>query len=575
MNGITKASLRLVLVFYLTACQEHPADAPTPTSTAPVIAKVDSTRGQQLAKTCQQCHGEHGELRSSTIPYLAGQQAAYLNSALTGYQDGSRKNPNKRRLLSELNAQDLLDISAFFALQKAAWDGSEKLLPTAQLGSYSRGQAAATPCVDCHGLDGNSQLAEVPSLAGLAPDYFLSAFDNYFAERRSDTIMKHFKQAVDWQQLNDLATYFAKLPRLKPAFKAPGNAKQGESLSTRCAGCHGIRGSTLLSNMPDLAKQNPIYMVNAIRAYQNGKRQMALMKAAVSGLKEQEIKDLASYYADLSHPTEVAPLPLNKIHPVEQGRHLAVNCQGCHGVDGNSATVGIPSLSGLTTDYFQKALQHYVNGNRKHRMMQAFATALNASQAEKLALYYANNERRTNAEPASKPAVELLANCNGCHGGEGNSDKTSVPSIAAQDRQYLASALRAYKDGSRHFEDMNTVARDLNDSQINALATYYAQLPLKPLLNRTLIEAKHLALKCDRCHGERGFSQLPSNPRLAGQSESYLRTSLLAYQHGDRSHDIMFAMTEVLTLSEIETIAHYYANQSYANQSNTNQSDER
>ena len=568
LNYVAIVCLLLVSVI---GCQDKTPDTvPSSAVTAPVM-QADSEKGRQLAKNCEQCHGEKGEKFSLTVPYLAGQHTAYLTTALQSYQDGDRKNQRKRKLLKVLNNQDFLDMSAYYAQQQANWAGVRVEETKIQLGSVERGQAASTPCVDCHGLDGNSQIADVPSLAGLAHDYLIAAFDNYFAERRSGTIMKHFKHAVDWQELNDLAAYYSRLPRKKPPFKSPGNAKRGETLSKRCAGCHGIKGSTLLSDMPDLAKQNPIYLVNAIRAYQTGKRQHSLMKAAVSGLKDRDIKDLASYYAALSSTTEVTQSRVSAFDPIEQGRQLSINCQGCHGNNGNSEIPGTPSLSGLTTEYFLAALQNYVQGDRKHRMMLAFATGLNASQAEKLALYYSTQERKTKAKPAPKPEVKLLAECNGCHGGEGNSEKATVPSIAEQDSQYIINALRAYKKGSRHHEDMNNATKELTDAQIIALASYYAQIDLKPLPPRSLTGPKDLAAKCDRCHGERGFSQIPDNPRLAGQSETYLKTSLLAYKRGDRSHDTMFAMAEILTLSEIEAIAHYYAKQNTSKQGDPEQ----
>ncbi len=67
--------------------------------------------------------------------------------------------------------------------------------------------------------------------------------------------------------------------------------------------------------------------------------------------------------------------------------------------------------------------------------------------------------------------------------------------------------------------------------------------------------------RCDRCHGERGFSTNPGKPRLAGQSEAYLVVAMQEYQDGSRSSQTMHAMADVLSLLEIKAVAAYYARQ--------------
>ena len=70
-----------------------------------------------------------------------------------------------------------------------------------------------------------------------------------------------------------------------------------------------------------------------------------------------------------------------------------------------------------------------------------------------------------------------------------------------------------------------------------------------------------IAERCNRCHGERGYSNKPGVPRLAGQVESYIVLAMKEYQDGIRKDKAMVAMADVLSLLEIKAIAAYYAKQ--------------
>jgi len=567
----------LILLVLVSSCQESsdPNDNTLPaTSEAAIVtaksetlsSNGDSARGHKLVSNCAACHGEFGAHSRNGAPFVAGQKVEYLYSALTAYQDGRRKHEQMRAYVKNLTAQDLSDLSVYFGQQKQrAWQPASKQTLTKHR-SIARGRVASTPCVDCHGLDGNSHIAEVPSLAGVSPEYFIYAFDNYFSERRKGTVMKHFKHAVDWEVLHDLADYFASLPRLKSTLKVPGNPKRGKKLAQQCAKCHGQYGETIVSSMPDLARQNPLYLVGAIRAYQSGKRQNALMKAEVMDLKDQAIKDIASYYALISPPDmpEAAKKTQEsdgKFDPIGEGKILAGNCVACHGEQGNSTTPGIPSLSSLSPKYFISALFEYKSGKRKHQMMQSFAKAIDHSQADKLAYYFYSQPRKTRVVQTqpSKPEVSLLATCNGCHGDFGQGDKPTVPEIAAQDPDYLKYALLSYRSGRREQAEMQENTKALSDEAIQQLAVYYAaQLPPK-VSTRQFSSPSELAGKCSRCHGKDGMGVGDKFPRIAGQTKDYLLSALLAYKSGDRVHTTMYAMTDVLTLSELEGVAEYYA----------------
>lgn len=76
-----------------------------------------------------------------------------------------------------------------------------------------------------------------------------------------------------------------------------GDAVAGKEKSKPCAACHGATGNEPLDDTyPRLAGQHPDYLVQALKAYKNGKRQNAIMAGFAAALSDQDIKDLAAFY---------------------------------------------------------------------------------------------------------------------------------------------------------------------------------------------------------------------------------------------------------------------------------------
>lgn len=86
---------------------------------------------------------------------------------------------------------------------------------------------------------------------------------------------------------------------LAPAHAA-GNTENGKTLAYTCSGCHGIaeyRNAYPSYHVPKIAGQNESYLANALKAYKNGDRQHPTMTAQASSFSEQDIADLAAYFA--------------------------------------------------------------------------------------------------------------------------------------------------------------------------------------------------------------------------------------------------------------------------------------
>ena len=81
--------------------------------------------------------------------------------------------------------------------------------------------------------------------------------------------------------------------------QAAGNAALGKTKSAPCAACHGADGKGIAPNFPVLAGQHASYLAHALGQYRNGERSNAVMGPQAVNLPDEDIADLAAYYASL------------------------------------------------------------------------------------------------------------------------------------------------------------------------------------------------------------------------------------------------------------------------------------
>ena len=83
---------------------------------------------------------------------------------------------------------------------------------------------------------------------------------------------------------------------------AAGDAEAGKTKAAVCAACHGKNGIAAIPGYPNLAGQNEQYLVSSLKAYKNKQRnggQAAIMQGQAAGLSDEDIANLAAYYASL------------------------------------------------------------------------------------------------------------------------------------------------------------------------------------------------------------------------------------------------------------------------------------
>ncbi|HMH66567.1 MAG TPA: c-type cytochrome [Pinirhizobacter sp.] len=74
-----------------------------------------------------------------------------------------------------------------------------------------------------------------------------------------------------------------------------------------CAACHGVDGMATMAGAPNLAGQREDYLRQALRQYRDGRRDVAVMRAALGPLSEAELDQLATWYAAQSPQRQANP----------------------------------------------------------------------------------------------------------------------------------------------------------------------------------------------------------------------------------------------------------------------------
>ncbi len=78
---------------------------------------------------------------------------------------------------------------------------------------------------------------------------------------------------------------------------AKGNPEAGQVKAATCEACHGKTGKSIDPNYPNLAGQHESYLIKALSDYRSGQRSNAIMASFAASLTNQDIEDLASWFA--------------------------------------------------------------------------------------------------------------------------------------------------------------------------------------------------------------------------------------------------------------------------------------
>jgi cytochrome c553 len=172
------------------------------------------------------------------------------------------------------------------------------------------------------------------------------------------------------------------------------DAKAGEKKAAMCIGCHGIPGYQAsfpeVHKVPMISGQNEKYIAAALTAYKKGDRKHPSMRGIAASLSDQDMADLAAFYAaQAATPAAAKREPSPEVAKLlEKGA-----CISCHGPDFNKVVdPSYPKLGGQHGDYLYVALKAYrTEGNpqvgRANPIMGGMVKQFSNTELKQIAAY--------------------------------------------------------------------------------------------------------------------------------------------------------------------------------------------
>lgn len=176
---------------------------------------------------------------------------------------------------------------------------------------------------------------------------------------------------------------------------AAGDPQAGETKAAACAGCHGPDGNSPSADFPKIAGQGAAYIEKQLQDYKAGRRSNPIMLGMVAGLSEQDMADLAAYYAaqePIASPTESDLLEEGKGLYMGGDTHKGIAaCMACHGPSAaGNPMAKFPMLAGQHAAYSEKTLKEFRDGaraNDPNEMMRRVAEDMSDRQIAAVSAY--------------------------------------------------------------------------------------------------------------------------------------------------------------------------------------------
>jgi len=184
-----------------------------------------------------------------------------------------------------------------------------------------------------------------------------------------------------------------------------GNPERGAELVTACVACHQADGSGKHveggQSWPRLAGLDAQYFIKQYNDIKSGSRQSSTMMPFVNMLNEQQLADVAAYYAQMT-PTpgqggETAPEAV-----LQRGKQIAergdwsqyiVSCKSCHGPGSRGAGATFPGIAGQHAGYIEAQLKAWQDGTRSNdpqNLMGTIAKRMSDEDIHAVAVWLAN-----------------------------------------------------------------------------------------------------------------------------------------------------------------------------------------
>ena len=159
----------------------------------------------------------------------------------------------------------------------------------------------------------------------------------------------------------------------------------GRVVAGMCRTCHGLDGYAAIPVAPHIGGEPEAYLAAQLRAFRSGAREHEMMSIVAAALSEQQIADVAAWYAAPS---------VSAVAPEGEAPTL---CASCHGADGIAVAEDAPNLAGEAAAYTVTQLKAFRSGARTHDAMSAIAADLTDAEMRAVADWYADVALRIEA----------------------------------------------------------------------------------------------------------------------------------------------------------------------------------
>ena len=237
-----------------------------------------------------------------------------------------------------------------------------------------------------------------------------------FQERRgASTTSEAIHNALGFHKHHESVSYQQETPRIPTRIvwnestihqASSGDTKRGEFIAINCVACHGEKGVTTQTWIPNLAGIDRLVLYKQLEDFRSGTRTSGPMSAIAQTLTLQQSADVAAYYSLLPGITQSADesAPISRrsyrnkdattrlIFAGDPKRGIAA-CSACHGP--GAYRLGAPGLSKQNTAYMEQQLHSFAQGVRANDMnmpMRTIAGMLSAKEMHALAVAYSSGD---------------------------------------------------------------------------------------------------------------------------------------------------------------------------------------
>lgn len=184
-----------------------------------------------------------------------------------------------------------------------------------------------------------------------------------------------------------------------------GDPEKGAAAAVTCVACHQTDGGGKHveggESWPRLAGLDADYIVKQLHDFKNGTRQNASMMTFANMLTDEQIADVAAYYAQME-PTAGQGGESASEKILERGEQIAergdwsqyiVSCKSCHGPGNKGAGSVFPGIAGQHAGYLKAQLKAWQEGTRKNdpqNLMGTIANRMSDEDIHAVAVWLAN-----------------------------------------------------------------------------------------------------------------------------------------------------------------------------------------